>query len=96
MPDRPARLISKDQVMHNNEDQWDSEVEEISSDPPSPSLRTPSNAYRNKTTASPGLNIKVNQAPRLKVHTNIPSKRPIGLEFQAGPSSLPAIRRTTD
>jgi hypothetical protein len=85
MPDEP---ISKDQDMHNNENQWDSEVEEISSDPPSPSLRTPSNAYRNKTTASPGSNIKVNQAPRLRVHANIPSKRPGGFEFQAGPSSL--------
>jgi hypothetical protein len=85
MPDEP---ISKDQDMHNNENQWDSEVEEISSDPPSPSLRTPSNAHRNKTTASPGSNIKVNQAPRLRVHANIPSKRPGGFEFQAGPSSL--------
>jgi hypothetical protein len=52
--------ISKDQDMHNNENQWDSKVEEISSDPPSPSLRTPSNAYRNKTIASPSSNIKVN------------------------------------
>jgi hypothetical protein len=87
MPDEP---ISKDhdQDMHNNEDQWDSEVEEISSDPPSPSLRTPANAYGNKATASPGSNIKVIQAPRLKVHANIPSKRPVGFEFQAGPSSL--------
>jgi hypothetical protein len=85
MPDEP---ISKDQDMHNNENQWDSEVEEISSDPPSPSLRTPLNAHRNKTTASPGSNIKVNQAPRLRVHANIPSKRPGGFEFQAGPSSL--------
>jgi hypothetical protein len=30
----------------------------------------------------------VNQAPRLKVYTNILSKRLIGFEFQAGPSSL--------
>jgi hypothetical protein len=74
--------------MHNNENQWDSEVEEISSDPPSPSLRTPLNAYRNKTTASPSSNIKVNQAPRLRVHTNILSKRPGGFKFQVGPSSL--------
>jgi hypothetical protein len=84
MPDEP---ISKDQDMLNNEDQWDGEVEEISSDSPSPSLRTPLNAHR-KTTASPGSNIKVNQAPRPKVHANIPSKRPVGFEFQAGPSSL--------
>jgi hypothetical protein len=84
----PDEQISKDQDMHNIENQWDSEVEEISSDPPSPSLRTPSNAHRNKTTASPGSNIKVNQAPRLRVHANIPSKRPGGFEFQAGPSSL--------
>jgi hypothetical protein len=83
MPDEP-----KDQDMHDNEDQWDSEVEEILSDPPSPSLRTPSNAPRDKMTASPGSNIKVNQALRPKVHTNIPSKRPVGFEFQAGPGGL--------
>jgi hypothetical protein len=80
--------------MLNNEDQWDSEVEEISSDPPSPSLRTPVKAPRNKTIVSPGSNIKVNQAPRLKVHTNIPSKRPLGFEFQAGPSSFKKVTAT--
>jgi hypothetical protein len=90
MPDEP---ISKDQDMHNNEDQWDSEVEEISSDPPSQSPRTPSNAPGRKTTASPEgahsfSTIKVIHAPRFKVHANIPSKRLVGFQFQAGPSSL--------
>jgi hypothetical protein len=84
----PDQQIPKDQDMQDNEDQWDSEVEEISSDPPSPSLKSPTNAARNKTIASPGSNIKVNQAPRPKVYANIPSKRPVGIEFQAGPSSL--------
>jgi hypothetical protein len=84
----PDQQIPKDQDMQDNEDQWDSEVEEISSDPPSPSPKTPTNAAGNKTMASPGSNIKVNQAPRPKVYANIPSKRPVGFEFQAGPSSL--------
>jgi hypothetical protein len=74
--------------MQDNEDQWDSKVEEISSNTPSPSLKTPTNAAGNKTIASPGLNIKVNQAPRPRVYANIPLKRLVGFEFQAGPSSL--------
>jgi hypothetical protein len=93
MLDKPN---SKDQDMQDAEYQSDSEAEEISSstetsNPPSPFPKTPSNALGNKEkTASPSganifLNIKVNKASRHKAHANIPSKRPIGFEFQAGP-----------
>jgi hypothetical protein len=92
MPDKP---ISKDQEMQDAEYQSDVEAEEISSsaetsDPPSPSPKTPSNARGTKKTISPRgakifSNIKVNQVSRQEAYRNIPSKRPIGFEFQAGP-----------
>jgi hypothetical protein len=85
--------ISKDQDMHDNDDQWDSEVKEIPSDSPSLPPKTPSNASRRKTIASPreahnSSTIKVNHAPRLKGHINTLLKRLIGFKFQADPSSL--------
>jgi hypothetical protein len=91
----PDISISKDQEMQDAEYQSNSEAGEISSstetsDPLAPSPRTPSKTPRNKKTASPravniSSNIKVNQASRQKPRVNIPSKRPIGFEFQAGP-----------
>jgi hypothetical protein len=91
----PDKLISKDQEMQDAEHQSDVEAEEISSsaetsDLSSPSPKTPSNALgTNKTTSLRGAkifsNIRINQVSRQKAYGNIPSKRPIGFEFQAGP-----------
>jgi hypothetical protein len=82
--------------MQDAEYESDVEAEEISSsteasNPPSPSPETPLSAQGTKTTTSPGganifSNIKVNQVSRQKAYSNIPSKRLIGFEFQAGPS----------
>jgi hypothetical protein len=92
MPNKP---ISKDQDIQDAEYQSDSEPEEIlssteTSDPPSLFPKTLSNAPGNKETASPRganifSNIKVNQTSRQKAGASVPSKRPIGFEFQAGP-----------